>query len=419
MELDDFTIELSFRHNRSARYPSAVSRARKFPGYSQHRDPSAPVGGMSDASNSGRQNSDGLVHAVTIAEELGDHETFSRFVALLRMTSSWGGTAVSVSGERLPTAALDRLTRVAECYERQRRAGNRRHYCNGFDPRHAPEYFGCRLLSSVNRQAPLNGEDNQSPRAWYRIGELAQSVFTVHKKTIVEMLTGDAERTLAFCCPVFGIGAVRCEVETLPDTVDLDTDARWTVENRPDGIVGIRMRATGPARVARKPQESTPEAHAIGPAWDASAGGAPVEERDVPPVEFADVCGQASAVSTVRDWVELPLRYPEMFERVGVPTKVGILLHGPPGTGKTLLAQAVAGECKAHLETVSGPEILSKWVGQSEAALRAMFDRARRLAPSVVLLDEIDAISPMRDRALHVHEVTLVSQLLTILDGLY
>lgn len=96
-----------------------------------------------------------------------------------------------------------------------------------------------------------------------------------------------------------------------------------------------------------------------------------------------------------------------------------MILFGPPGTGKTLLAQAVAGECQAHLEVVSGPEILSRWVGQSEETVRAIFERAKNMAPSVVLFDEIDAIAPARDKTYHGHEITLVSQLLAVMDGLY
>jgi transitional endoplasmic reticulum ATPase len=142
-------------------------------------------------------------------------------------------------------------------------------------------------------------------------------------------------------------------------------------------------------------------------------------ERVVPTVCFDDVAGQDRAVSDVRDWIELPLKHPELFQHVGVPTQVGVILYGPPGTGKTLLAQAVAGECQAHLEMISGPEILSKWVGQSEETLRTIFDRARKMAPSIVLLDEIDAIAPTRDGAHNRYEITLVSQLLSIMNGLY
>jgi transitional endoplasmic reticulum ATPase len=100
------------------------------------------------------------------------------------------------------------------------------------------------------------------------------------------------------------------------------------------------------------------------------------------------------------------------------PRGGGILLYGPPGNGKTLFAKAVAGETAAHIEIVSGPEILSKWVGESERALHAVFERVRQHAPSVILFDEIDAVAPLRASADVVHQKILVSQLLVLLDGL-
>jgi transitional endoplasmic reticulum ATPase len=96
----------------------------------------------------------------------------------------------------------------------------------------------------------------------------------------------------------------------------------------------------------------------------------------------------------------------------------GVLLYGPPGNGKTLIAKAVAGEANAHLEIINGPEVLSKWVGESEANLRNIFGRAKALAPSVVLIDEIDALAGTRNKVTHQHEISLISQLLVLLDGL-
>jgi len=145
-------------------------------------------------------------------------------------------------------------------------------------------------------------------------------------------------------------------------------------------------------------------------------GAAP--RRNIPLVCYADVCGQDSAVEAVRDYAELPLKHPELFERVGVRAGRGILLWGPPGNGKTLLARAVAGESNAHIEVIAGPEVLSKWVGEGERRLRDVFQRAASLAPSVVLMDECDAIAGSREAADSRHLRELVSQLLVLLDGI-
>ena len=128
--------------------------------------------------------------------------------------------------------------------------------------------------------------------------------------------------------------------------------------------------------------------------------------------------GQNAAVEAVRDYVEMPIKHAELFKHIGAKGGRGVLLYGPPGNGKTLLAKAVAGESGAHIEIVSGPEVLSKWVGEAEERMRTVFSRARKLAPSVVLFDEIDAVASGRSLAEGQHHKTLVSQLLVLLDGL-
>jgi transitional endoplasmic reticulum ATPase len=126
----------------------------------------------------------------------------------------------------------------------------------------------------------------------------------------------------------------------------------------------------------------------------------PTKLRRIPPATYADVCGQDEAVEAVRDLIELPMKHAHLFEAVDVSAKPsGVILAGPQGTGKTLLARAVAGECGAHLEIVSGPELLSPYVGATEQALREVFERAGRNTPSLILLDELDAISPSRATA--------------------
>jgi transitional endoplasmic reticulum ATPase len=125
----------------------------------------------------------------------------------------------------------------------------------------------------------------------------------------------------------------------------------------------------------------------------------PVPEKDVklPRVSYEDIGGLEDEVKKVREMIELPLRHPEIFDKLGVEAPKGILLHGPPGTGKTLLARAVASETNANFQTLSGPEIMSKYYGQSEENLREIFNNAEENAPSIILIDEIDSIAPKRD----------------------
>ena len=138
----------------------------------------------------------------------------------------------------------------------------------------------------------------------------------------------------------------------------------------------------------------------------------------IPRVSYEDIGGLHNEVQKVREMIELPLRHPEIFERIGIEAPKGVLLHGPPGTGKTLLAQAVANETNANYYSIAGPEIMSKFYGESEERLRDTFKQAQDNAPSIIFIDELDSIAPKRDEVSGDVEKRIVSQLLTLMDGL-
>lgn len=135
-------------------------------------------------------------------------------------------------------------------------------------------------------------------------------------------------------------------------------------------------------------------------------------------VTYDDIGGMAATIDQLREMVELPLRYPELFERLGVEPPKGVLLHGPPGTGKTRLARAVANESDAQFFLINGPEIMGSAYGESESRLRQVFEEASKSAPSIVFIDEIDSIAPKRGQVSGEAEKRLVAQLLTLMDGL-
>ena len=141
---------------------------------------------------------------------------------------------------------------------------------------------------------------------------------------------------------------------------------------------------------------------------------------EIPQISYEDIGGLNDEIKKVREMIELPLRYPELFERLGVEAPKGVLLHGPPGTGKTLLAKAVANESEANFISIKGPEVLSKWVGESEKAVREVFRKARQASPTIIFFDELDSITPVRGSGLGSSQVTerVISQILTELDGL-
>ncbi|WP_148883530.1 CDC48 family AAA ATPase [Thermococcus aciditolerans] len=143
-----------------------------------------------------------------------------------------------------------------------------------------------------------------------------------------------------------------------------------------------------------------------------------VREEAIPEVTYEDIGGLNDAIQKIREMVELPLKHPELFERLGIEPPKGVLLYGPPGTGKTLLAKAVANEANAHFIAINGPEVMSKFYGESEERLREIFKEAEENAPSIIFIDEIDAIAPKREEVVGEVEKRVVSQLLTLMDGL-
>src|SRR3989338_9869659 len=151
-----------------------------------------------------------------------------------------------------------------------------------------------------------------------------------------------------------------------------------------------------------------------------------VEFREEPPkdyeavglISYEDIGGLGDQVKKIREIIELPLRHPELFQKLGIDAPKGVLLHGPPGTGKTLLAKAVASESDANFFSIQGPEIISKFVGEAEERLRRIFIESEEKAPSIIFIDEIDAIAPKREEVVGEVEKRVVAQLLTLMDGL-
>ncbi|MBD3318968.1 CDC48 family AAA ATPase [Candidatus Woesearchaeota archaeon] len=144
----------------------------------------------------------------------------------------------------------------------------------------------------------------------------------------------------------------------------------------------------------------------------------PVKEDVAPEVNYEDIGGLQEEIRKIREMVELPLKHPEIFERLGVEPPKGVLLHGPPGTGKTMLARAVANETNAHFILINGPEVMSKYYGQSEENIRKKFEEAEKNSPAIVFIDEIDAIASKREETRGEVERRVVAQLLALMDGL-
>ena len=208
----------------------------------------------------------------------------------------------------------------------------------------------------------------------------------------------------------------------------LEGDSAGYVARVLDGVpvtAGDKVRATFMGGVYREFSVASTDpkgAVTIGPATGVKLKGEGMERpgRELTGVTYEDIGGLRKEITRIREMIELPLRYPELFERLGIEPPKGLLLYGPPGCGKTLIAKAVANESSAFFTTISGPEIIGKYYGESEERLRTIFEEAQAHAPSILFIDEIDAIAPKREE-LGTHqqvERRVVAQLLALMDGL-
>ncbi|HED06173.1 MAG TPA: AAA family ATPase [Ignavibacteria bacterium] len=141
-------------------------------------------------------------------------------------------------------------------------------------------------------------------------------------------------------------------------------------------------------------------------------------DEKIPEINYEDIGGLKEEIKKMREMVEIPLKHPEIFEKLGIESPKGVLLHGPPGTGKTLLAKAVANESEANFILLNGPEVMSKYYGESEKKIRDIFEEAEKTAPTIIFIDELDAVAPKREETMGEVERRVVSQILTMMDGM-
>ena len=274
------------------------------------------------------------------------------------------------------------------------------------------------------KQIRVYDNDHLTANSWYAFGGMGEdAVFEVDKDTITERILSDLGPCVR--CPILDLDATAELVARLPERIDPGRDAAWRY--REDGPVSdwkvVKVRngreeASPPPEERESLIERLARSVRSGGAGVAAASGTAPGSRNVPATRYEDVGGMRETIDLIREAVELPITHPEIFKKLNIRPHKGILFYGPPGTGKTLLARAVAHESGAHFVAISGPEILNKYWGQSEAKLRSIFNEARTKAPAIILFDEIDSFASSRDMMSESFEATLVSQLLSLMDGM-
>lgn len=276
------------------------------------------------------------------------------------------GAKLLLDSRPLDLDGLRQVLRVLDCaqaYDQERRGDAHCTARSGWD-------WGCLYLADESPQAGAHGLD---------------------RPALKELLSCEAEARWLPLCPHFDPARVAAKVDGLPE-----------------------------AALNSLPKDKESDRRALRPGQSSPGAGASAPERVIQATTYADVGGLDEVVTALRETIELPIRHPEVLRRLGVAPHRGVLLFGPPGCGKTLLARAVACESGARFFPVSGPELITKWHGESEEKLRELFQQAQAAQPAIVFFDEIDAIAQARSSSESLRlDARFTAQLLTLMDGIY
>lgn len=334
---------------------------------------------------------------------------------VLLTVKNWSKTEYYINGNSVSALAIEKLLKLLDCESAKMGEviGDHCYALNG---------WGCNHLEDISLSKEEYSYYIHNKYYWYQFGRFIDGTWNIDKERIKKVLIDEVERKHLSFCKCFNINRVYSEIEKLPETIVVDEnneECGWQYVYR-EAPVG--MKQTEIIGVEPKKEE-----HNLDGRFSISLKGLLKDDKhdeeentgkNVPSVTFDDIGGMDDIVQQVREIIELPLISPQIFEHYHLVPHKGILLYGPPGCGKTMIAKAIANEINAHFIAVNGPEILNKFLGESEANLREVFEEAKKKMPSIIYFDEFDSISTRRDNDNYLFPSTIVNQLLTLMDGM-
>jgi ATP-dependent 26S proteasome regulatory subunit len=336
--------------------------------------------------------------------------------AILNIVRNWTKTEYLIDDVFVDISAINRIISILHCCKNCDQCTIKSEYCYG------DTGWGCSQIESIS----LRKDNYYSYRTystslyWYDFGHFDDEKWILDKGLIFDHIRSEIEKKHIDICKHFSINRIKEVIDNLPLCLEVVESGEWQYKYRPAPIGMQQTEIIGVIPAVEKSRFSSGFSIRLPDLFqeDDEAEQEEGKERSIPEVTFSDIGGIDEVINQVREVIELPIVAPELFNHYHIRPHRGILLYGPPGCGKTIIAKAVANEINAHFITVNGPEILNKFIGQSEANLRAIFKEAQEMIPSIIYFDEFDAISATRDTESNPLNTTVVNQLLTLMDGL-
>ncbi len=334
---------------------------------------------------------------------------------VLLTVKNWSKTEYYIDGNSASALAIERLLELLDCEKAKTEevVGDHCYDLNG---------WGCNHLEDISFCKDEHSYYCRNKYYWYQFGRFIDGTWNIDKERIKRVLKDEVERKHLSFCRCFNINRIYSEIEKLPEAIVVDENNdkcgwQYVYKEAPAGMKQTEIIGVEP----KKEEQSLDGGFSISFKGLLKEDKYDEEENDVknvPSVTFDDIGGMDDIVQQVREVIELPMISPRIFEHYHLVPHKGILLYGPPGCGKTMIAKAIANEINAHFIAVNGPEILNKFIGESEANLRKVFEEAKKKTPSIIYFDEFDSISTRRDNDDHLSSSTIVNQLLTLMDGM-
>ncbi len=335
--------------------------------------------------------------------------------SLLSVIKHWSKSEYYIDDKKSSAEEIERIIKLLQCekVKTEEVVGDHCYAING---------WGCNSLEDISFSDEKSIYYRRHKYYWYEIGRFSGNEWIVDKDKIKRILSMEAERKHLTFCKCFDITRIEGEVDKLPDKIIVSDDEKcnWQYVYK-EAAAGMDQTEIVGVEPRNRNHSSDGSFINIQGIYEQAVKEAEENERknkNIPTVSFNDIGGMEDVIRQVREVIELPIVAPQIFEHYHLKPHKGILLYGPPGCGKTMVAKAIANEIKAHFIAVNGPEILNKFMGQSEENLRNIFNEAQFKKPSIIYFDEFDSISARRDSDDHLSSSTVVNQLLTLMDGM-